>query len=277
MSKFIDRLKQLSEGAPQPLGFRTQAAQARLKVQLVASLSSEEIPDGVPDADAAFLCVDMPLSKDTSKKLTEKVRMPFGVCAASKADVKALQEAGVDFVVFPPTAALRPLADSKLGQIIEVDSALTDTQLRALNAVPVDAVLMMPGLHAGETPTLQTASAGETPAPPMPATATPGSGDGGFTWQDLMAIQRITGMVNKPVLFPVPSTINETDLKTIWHAGVDGVVVAITSENAADIAALKKKIAGLEYPTAKRERAVPSVPRPTLEPEQQEDEEEEDD
>jgi hypothetical protein len=248
MSKFIDRLKQLSEGAPQPIGFRTQAAAARPKIQLVVSLSSEEMPDSVSDADAAFLCIDMPLSKDSPKKLAEKVRMPLGVCAASKADVKALQEAGVDFVVFPPTAALRPLADTKLGKVIEVDPALTDTQLRALNALPVDAVLVSYDSTAEQ-----------------------------FTWKDLMAIQRITGIVNRPILFPVPSSISESDLKTIWHAGVDGVVVAITSENAADLAALRKKIAGLEYPTAKRERAVPSVPRPSLEPEQQEDEEDGDD
>ena len=246
MSKFIDKLKQLSEGAPQPLGFRTRESNAvRPKVQLVASLSSEEVPDSVSDADAAFLCVDMPLSKDTPKELSEKVRMPFGVCAASKSDVKALHEAGVDFVVFPPTAALRPLADSKLGKIIEVDPGLADTQIRTLNALAVDAVLV-----SYESPATE------------------------FTWKDLMAIQRITGMINKPILFPVPSTISESDLKTIWHAGVDGVVVAITAENAADLAALRKKIAGLEYPTAKRERATLSIARPSLEPEQQEDEEE---
>ncbi len=261
MSKFIDRLKQLSEGAPQPLGFRPGGmAATRLKVQLVASLSGDAIPDSISDADAAFLCVDMPATKGSQKKLAEKAKVPFGACAAGNVDVKALAEAGTDFVVFPANANVGGLADSKIGKVLEIDTNLSDSLLRSLNALAVDAVLLRHGFSE---------SGGDSPAA---ATSSEG-----LTWQDVIAIHRVAGMISKPVLLTVPSDISQADLKTVWHAGVDGVVVGITGENAEDIGALRKKIAGLEFPAARRESHTPGVPRPAPEPEQAEDQDGEED
>ena len=55
MSKFIDRLKQLSEGTPQPIGFRPRgAAPEKPKIQLVAAVADAAVAEQAAGADAVL-------------------------------------------------------------------------------------------------------------------------------------------------------------------------------------------------------------------------------
>jgi hypothetical protein len=251
VSKFIDRLKQLSEGAPQSIGFRTNnvADRSRLKIQLAAALLVETTDAAqVADADAALIRIKRKTGAvEALKKLPLPANLPWGVSAPETVATGSLADTGADFVVIAAGTPFKGLIDSKLGKIIEIEPALTDSLLRTINALSVDAVLV---------------------ALPQPGEA--------LTWQDLMAVSRITAAINKPVLVPVSATISSEELKSLWDAGVDGVVVDIAAGAAAAVADLRQKINGLDFPTPKRsDRATHLVPRVSLEPEQQEDEEEE--
>src|SRR4030042_6182246 len=94
-------------------------------------------------------------------------------------------EAGYDFVVFP--ASSRVLAtphDDKVGKILQVDSSLGEGLLRAVNDLPVDAVLNTDVCAAGEP----------------------------ISWHHLMLWQRLSNLLTKPLLASVPLHITAGDL-----------------------------------------------------------------
>jgi hypothetical protein len=251
MSKFIDRLKQLSEGTPQRIGFRTSTAadRSRLKIQLVAALPIEGADAAqVVEADATLVRVKRKTGAvEALKKLAIPADVPWGVGPTDAVAAASLAETGADFVVFAAGASLKGLIDTKLGKVIEIDPALGDSLLRTVNALAVDAVLV---------------------SLPQPGAA--------LTWQDLLAVGRITNALNKPVLVPVSATISGEELKAVWDAGADAVVVDITADTAASLKDLRQKISALEFPAPKRgDRGAHLVPRVSLEPEQQEDQGEE--
>jgi hypothetical protein len=253
LSKLIDRLKQLSEGAaPQPLGFHTRTtASSRPRIQLVASLSAEaDNNEAIAAADAAFVRLwNVDAASDTVARLSATANVPWGArIEGNKAiDGKSIADAGIDFVVFPTKMALAGLIDSKIGRIIEIESTTSDTMLRALNSMPVEAVLM-DHQHTNDP----------------------------LAWEQLMLFQRLSGMVTKPTLVHVPATISSGELKALWEAKISAIVVDITAETVGAIKTLRQTIDALDYPTS-RQRSTPLVPRLSLHPEQQEEQEEEDD
>ncbi len=198
----------------------------------------------VADADAVMVRVKRKAGAvEALKKLSLPAGMPWGVSAPDTVAGAGLADTGADFVVFAAGAPLKGLIDSKLGKVIEIDPALADNLLRTVNVLAVDAVLIAPS-QAAE----------------------------GLKWQDLMAIERIAGALNKPVLVPVSAGVSGEELKALWDAGVDGVVVEITADAPAALKDLRDKISALDFPTPKRGgRAGHLVPRVSLEPEQQED------
>jgi len=79
-------------------------------------------------------------------------------------------------------------------------------------------------------------------------------------------------------LVPVPGSISEKELQTLWEAGVDGVAVDARAESGAEkLEKIRRTIGGLTYPSAKRpEKASAIAPRVSLkEPEPEEEEEDE--
>ena len=253
MSKLIDRLKQLSEGVPQPLGFhvRTTAAN-RPKIQLIASLAAEaDNNEAIAAADAAFVRLwNVDAANDTVARLSGTANVPWGArVEGNKAiDAKAMTDAGVDFVVFPAKTALAGLVDAKIGRIIEIEATVGDTMLRALNSIPVEAVLM-DHQHTSDP----------------------------LVWEQMMLFQRLSGMLNKPALVHVPAAISSGELKALWDAGISGIVVDITAETVGAAKTLRETINALEYPAGRRQRPTAVVPRVAPEPEQHEDDDDEDD
>ena len=76
---------------------------------------------------------------------------------------------------------------------------MDDRLLRAANDLPVDAVLAADTL--GETGTL--------------------------IWHHLMILRHLAVLIPKPLIVPVPAGISEAELKALWNAGIDGVLVEI--------------------------------------------------
>jgi hypothetical protein len=160
--------------------------------------------------------------------------------ASDSVDVKAIEEAGADFVVFSLDTPVEALADTKLGKVLRVDSSLGDTLLRSLNVLAVDVVLLSVDAKSGA-----------------------------LTFQDLMAIHRIAGMLSKPSLVTLPAPLTKKTLTAVWNSGVDGVVV---SASGAELKTLRETINSLEYRTPPKREHLAIVPHHTPEPEEAEDE-----
>ena len=151
MSKFIDRLNQLSRAVPQPVGFRTtQSVSPKPRILLVASLAQADVEDlasYVAGADAGLV----PVSESSSGvKTLQKVSrvapdIPWGgwLKGSGRGEVKQVVRAGCDFVVFPAAnTSLALFQGDGVGKILEVESSLGGGLLRAVNELPADAVLI---------------------------------------------------------------------------------------------------------------------------------------
>ncbi|MFC2072770.1 hypothetical protein ACFLUU_08790 [Chloroflexota bacterium] len=244
MSRFIDKLNQLSRVEPQPIGFRTaQPVSPKPKIQLVASLAQEGVEnlvDHMAGADAGLLRIAN-LSSGTKalQKISQAVPdIPWGgwLQDSGTGGIKQIAKAGCDFIVFPATSTpLVILQNDKAGKILEVEASLSEGLLRAANELPIDAVLI-----AGEE------SEGYS-----------------LTWQHLMLFQRFADLLTKPLLVHIPPKVTAGELQALWEAGVDGVILELSTEQPQDrLKELRQVIDKLAFPSPhKREKAEPLLPQ----------------
>jgi len=242
MSKFIDKLSLVSEGRLKPMGFRmaAQGAPSKSRMLLVASVAEVDIDrlaDDVGGADAGLL--EIPKSSSgvkTLKKVCQAVSdIPWGgwLKEIGGKEIGQMAEVGGDFVVFPAASASLPiLEEKKLGKVLEVEPGLDAGLLKAIDDLPVDAVLI--------------------------------AGEGGkrfLTWHYLMLFRRYASLLTKPLLVSVPSEVAASELQALWEAGVGGVVAEVGIEAGGRLAELRQMIDKLPLPSpGKRRKAEPLVP-----------------
>ena len=244
MSRFIDKLNQLSRTESQPIGFMTaQPASPKPKMQLVASLAQEnvdQLADCGAGADAVLLRISKPgPGAKTLQKISQAVPdIPWGgwLPGGGQGKIKQITRVGGDFVVFPATnTPLAILQDDEVGKILEIEVSLGEGFVRAANELPIDAVLI-----AGEQ-----------------------KEDYFLTWQHLILFRRFADLLTKSLLVSVPSNVTAGELQALWEAGVAGVVIEVTSRQPKDgVKELRRVIDKLVLPSPyKREKAEPLVPR----------------
>jgi len=238
MSKFIDRLKQVSQPPAPAMGFRSNSNQtARLKLQL-AVVVSNGLGESGGAADAIIV---------TRPKTAVEGRL-WGVWLkkGDLAEVDKATEAGADFVVLPSSGAVIP-ADRKIGRVLQVSPSITDVMLRTVNDLPVDAILLSDDKDAAMD----------------------------ITWQRLMLFQRFAGLAQKPVIVPVPVSATAAELQLVWETGVSGILVeAKDTPDAEALAKLREAIDGLQFPSRKRKEKPSAVlPQVTVKEEHEEEEE----
>jgi hypothetical protein len=260
MSRLIDGLKKLNQTAPQPMGFRTsRSAATPPTILIIAKLKIDGTVSplkSVPGADAILLHADEPgLTAKNLQKVAKPLKdTPWGVYLnESEDDATALVAAGCDFLLISPTSKIIAVPqDEKTGKILQVESSMDDGLLRAVNDLPVDAVLIIDTFDDSDP----------------------------LVWHQLMILRHLTAFISKPVLVPVPATISESELKALWDAGIDGVV-AEANVTGGDLKALRE-IAGKLTPrsarkTGKMDVVLPRVggAAPTIPPPDEEEEEDE--
>jgi hypothetical protein len=238
MSKFIDKLKHASQAAVQPMGFgRGQMVSSEPGILLVAHLSQgsgSNLADLVSGADAGLIAVSG-RGRDSKTLLgcAEAVPdIPWGGWLRGdrwqkSQKVKAL---GSDFVVFPAAdTPLGILEDAGVGKILEIEITLSDGMLRAVDELPVDGVLLAFSYQDGSS----------------------------VTWQQLMLLQRLSGLMTKPLLVTVPSKVTAGEVKVLWGAGVDGVVVEVgTAQFGGGLSGLREAVSKLDFPSRRRRGKV---------------------
>ena len=102
MSKFIDRLNQVTQAVPQSMGFKTtQCASSKPKILLIASLAPEAITGSSDYLDGATAVLLRPFKSRTTAKTIKDIiaklpDKPWGVCLDNGDDktANALIDAG---------------------------------------------------------------------------------------------------------------------------------------------------------------------------------------
>jgi hypothetical protein len=261
MSRLIDKFKKLSQAAPQPMGFRTsRPAEATTTILIIArwEINNTDSPaKSIEGADALLLGAD---KADLTVKGIQKIvkplgDVPWGVYLDESGDKQAaLIEAGCDFVVLSPASGIPATPqDEKVGKILQVESSMDDGLLRAVNDLPADAVLLADTFEDNAS----------------------------LVWHQLMIFRHLAAFISKPLIVPVPATISEAELKALWNAGIDGVMVEIDITKAGDLKELRQTMSKLPpRSTQKRGKMDVMLPRMgggetgTMPPDEEEEEDE---
>lgn len=244
MSRFIDELNKVARAVPQPMGFgKPRSAAAEPRLLLIAGLAQTgdtgRLADYVDGADAVLLhpAKSGPAAKTLPKTTASLPDIPWGgwLEATDTRKIKTLVEAGGDFMVFPAASpVLAAPHDDKAGKILQLELSLGDGLLRAVNDLPVDAVLA--------------ADIGEAGDP--------------VAWHHLMLFQRAANLLTKPLLVPTPLKVTAGELEALWEAGVDGVVVEADTSQPGGLKELRRLINKLPPRSSqKREKAEALLPR----------------
>jgi hypothetical protein len=207
MSQLLDKIKKQSEKPAVPMGFRRSLTDNKPPSILLIARATVDA-SGTPvkqieGADAVLLeSPGLELTEKSLKKITEPLgKIPWGIfIEESKGAGDWLNKIGCDFFVFTPaTPVTAAPAEENTGKIIQVESSMDDGLLRALNDLPVDAVL-----------------------------AADSFGDGGaLSYHHLMLLRYMGMLTRKPLIVPAPASITSEELKALWDAGIQAVLVTV--------------------------------------------------
>jgi hypothetical protein len=233
MSRLIDKIKKQSEQVPVPMGFRRALPQeAPPSILLIAKVNADTtatITENIPGADAVLFSDETShLTTAALKKMIKTSQdVPLGVfLEESKETPVVLEEAGCDFVVISPVSPLNAMPkNEKTGKILQVDSSMDDGLLRAISDLPADAALVTDSF--GEEHTL--------------------------VWHHLMLLRYMAMLISKPLIVLVPSGITEDELKALWDAGVEAVLVPVDISKGETLKELHEIAAKLPRRTPKKQ------------------------
>jgi hypothetical protein len=260
MSRLIEKFHHASR-RDMPMGFRTsRTAAAVSRILLLADLDAgtlEKRANYLEAVDAVLLHFTGTAwtLKAVQKAVASLPDIPWGLdLADGEAKKVAGMGAGVDFMIFAIDNQVADIPkDDKTGKILQVESSLDDGLLRAINDLPVDAVLATDVLGSENSSSL--------------------------IWHQLMILQHLANLLSKPLIIPASPGISEKELKALWDAGVDGLLVAFDKDGTG-IEELRRAIDKLP-PRSRRRPGKPGVMLPraageTAAPAPPDEEEEED-
>jgi len=227
MSKFTDSLKEVSRVMSRPIGFgRIAQVSPKPRLLLVAGLDETDNPEvagQIVGADSLLLP-----AAGSAKQNSKSTKIPWGVFVRDydAAKIKELKKNGGDYIVFPADSIpLRLLEDTKLGRIMVINGVLEDSLIKAVNGIAVDAVCLD--------------SEKKEPAY--------------LTWRRLILFRRLTALLTKPLIVPVPREISDEELIAVWEAGVVAVIVAAgTNEGPQLMKELCERVDKLTFPPQRR-------------------------
>ena len=258
MSRLIEKFQKARRAAATPMGFRTtQPVELPPKMQLIATIEAGAATDKLgylnPTDAVLIRFTESTFTQKSLEKTTSTLGdIPWGLYLD---DDEKGAEAGADFTVFSTASRITDAPkDSKAGKILEADASMDDGLLRAANDLPVDAVLV-----AGEP-----------------------EDKGPLSWHQMMIFQHLANMFSKPLIIIVPADITEKELKALWEAGVDGILVEGEAGKAQELKELRQAINKLPARAGRKrgkiEARLPrTVSQETATPPDEEEEEEEED
>ena len=244
MSRFLDRLEQIKEGVQAPLGFgvrRDQKTPGMALVGLVSGGSASAVAalaDLKPDA-ALISGIDDPAAlKDLCQPLGDAVPWGARVLSLSEESSQSYKEAGCDILAFAlQGTTVSAVGSDEIARVLCLDHEIDVEQLRAIDALPIDVLLL------------------------SPASGITGSGSP-LTLEDLAAIAQVSRRVDKYILLETSQVPVAKELEALRNTGVNGLAVdpeLVTSESLGVL-----KAALLDMPRQRpnrKDRSIALVPR----------------
>lgn len=204
MSKLSEAMTRTLRREARSIGFAANNAQRTASMLVIARVAAAQA--GAPrGADAV-------ITPDTSA-LSDGAAALWGTEAPvrDREGARALRQAGADFIVFSDdTTDAAVLLEEDLGFVMRVALDATDTYLRTVEGLSLDA-LLVPGL------------------------------EGSLTVRRTLDLRRIAGFARKALILAVHPEISPVDLEALRDCGVIGVV----AEDAEAVAALRGKVDAL--------------------------------
>ena len=206
MSKFIDRLDEINEGAPARMGFGPARAEKVPGLALIiqvsgdhkagAATASEISPDGIIISGLSGPAQVKEL-KDALSGNIWGVRTD----SLSTADAKAYEEDGSGVLAFRlKGTAMGAVSSEESATVLCIEPDTGIEELRDINALPIDAVL-------------------------FPLSGASSS----WTLADLTTVARISSRLSKYLLAEITEPPSPDDLKVLRTAGIDGLVLDVSA------------------------------------------------
>ncbi len=237
MSKLLDLLQRISDGSPAPLGFgaaRTAKLPGLALVGLVTSDHQAALATAVNSGLDAVLVSGVDNAGDANGLADSASDMPWGIALStmSSEDARACAEGGADLLAFGLESAASAMAgEDELARILTVAPDLSDRQLRAVAALPIDCFTV-----------------------DMTAVSGP------WTLQDLVTVGSISRRTDKYVLVQVSAIPAKDDLVALRDMGASGLILDLASVSAEALDGLKTALLDMPRPRRRRDRARATVP-----------------
>jgi hypothetical protein len=204
------------------------ARSAPIPTMLVGALVDAAAAVTAKDADLLLLNVAASLSPEEVKLAREAAPDAVLGAFASRMDsaaVKALKEAGLDFLLVSESTPAAALLDDDLGYALDLPNQPEEIFLRSLAPLSFEALYLT-----------------KTPSP--------------LTVAGQIELSRVASLAGKPLLTRADATANADELRCLRSVGVVGLMTDATG-----VAALKETVKSLPPRRGKREeRAVVSLP-----------------
>ena len=226
MSRFFDSLERIDRGATTSMGFGAVVRPEKVPAMgLVGTLSKlGKSAAGAANlakvgADAALL-QDMDAEKIPDRLVKALGEVPWGIKVAHLDEKQAIlyKDQGCDFLAFQPEGVLLEALseDEDPGYILCIQPDMAGRSLRAIEQLPVDAVLL--SLKPEEPP---------------------------LTLQHLITIGAIRSAFSKYLLLEVPPSLTTRELDGLREIGVDSLVVDADAHSVEELEGLKDRLMNL--------------------------------
>lgn len=237
MSKFADKLRRVYLGSAPSMGFRKSAEAGPPPLLIIANLTKASITEvkaiAGADMDAGILSSEDINAKSFGQLAKAMGDIPLGLLLEStdKDEIARFIELGSDFVVFGLKTPLEAVNKEGVSKILKIEISLDQGLVRAINGLPlaVDGVLV--------------------------------TGEESFiTIERLLICQRLAELLAKPLLVTLGSSATADELKSLYEAGVNGLMLpqGLPAEVFAD---LKKMVGSLSRTAKRKTRGAALLPR----------------
>jgi hypothetical protein len=238
MSRLIKKLNCVRQPEPQYMGFiPNDVSLEKSRMQIIAQVKAEileNIGDQLKSADGVLIESTAAADNKAAEKFCQSEdSIPAGrrIKDIGEKSLKKVLESPCDFVVFDATVPVSVTKNKKVGRILELDINLNEGILRTVSELPVDAAI------------ISIDSEGSS-----------------LTIQNLMLIQRVANMVNKPILVSVSDEISVVELQSLWDIGICGLVFRISDQKSVgNLKDILDKIANLETPSFKKKSKMTAI------------------
>ncbi len=258
MSKFLDRMERISNGAGAPIGFGAAPREKLPGLALVGQVSGDHaaaiplVAQLLPDA--VLICGLSPSEEGPALKVLGQAlaSVPWGARLSSlnEEEARSYREGGCDLLAFPLLGtSVAAVATEELARILCVDPPMEEADLRAIDSLPIDVLLL----------SMKSVS-------------------GSWTLRDLATVAAVSRRTNKYVLVESAQLPSPPELEALRNAGVRGLVVDVGSSSLEALVQLKTALLDMpRHRPSRRDRPsaiLPGLTQP-LEPAPHHEEEEE--